>query len=219
MDVATTFTDRSNAKRAAKRLLDAGRAPAVDFDIQPTEDGRFAIHWRTTTTAAVETEIAAASAAADSPPAAAETQTEAPTQTAEEDPELEAMITELERRGYRVTAPRRQPRRAAPPRERRPSKDAALDEAAARGVVPDKPVITSPTNQHQQKRLDRLAELAAAGDWPAIEAYPVTGTNTYSQVVRRYRDRLLAAHAAQQLQDRGETLAEGCERYMASCGL
>ena len=24
----------------------------------------------------------------------------------------------------------------------------------------------------------------------------VTGTNTYSQVVRRYRDRLLAAHAA-----------------------
>jgi pyruvate/2-oxoglutarate dehydrogenase complex dihydrolipoamide acyltransferase (E2) component len=217
MDAATTFTDRSNAKRAAKRLLDAGRAPAVDFDIQPTEDGRFAIHWDTT--AAVETEIAAASAAADSPPAAAETPTETPTQTAEEDPELEAMVTELERRGYRVMPPRRQRRSAAPPRERRPSKDAALDEAAARGVVPDKPVIISPTNQHQQKRLDRLAELAAAGDWPAIEAYPVTGTNTYSQVVRRYRDRLLAAHAAQQLQDRGETLAEGCERYMASCGL
>jgi hypothetical protein len=192
MDAATTFTDRSNAKRAAKRLVDAGRAPAVDFDIQPTEDGRFAIHWRTTTTAAVETEIAAASAEADSPPAAAE----APTQTAQEDPELEAMITELERRGYRVTAPRRQRRSAAPPRERRPSKDAALDEAAARGVMPDKPVIKSPTNQHVQKRIDRLAELAELGDWAAIAAYEVKGTNTYAHLVARYRDRLLAAHAA-----------------------
>lgn len=196
MDAATTFTDRSNAKRAAKRLLNAGQAPAVDFDIETTEDGKFAIHWRTTTTAAVETEIAAASAEADAPPAAAETPTEAPTQSAEEDPELEAKITELERRGYRVTAPRRQRRSAAPPRERRPSKSAALDEAAARGVMPDKPVIKSPTNQHVQKRIDRLAELAELGDWAAIAAYEVKGTNTYAQLVARYRDRLLAAHAA-----------------------
>lgn len=195
MDAVTTYTGRSNAKRAANRLLEAGQAPAVDFDIQPTEDGRFAIHWRTTT--AVETKITEAD---PPPPAAAKTPTEAPTQTAEEDPELEAMITELERRGYRVTPPRRQRRSAAPPRERRPSKDAALDEAAARGVMPDKPVIKSPTNQHVQKRLDRLAELAAAGDWAAIEASEVKGTNTYAQLVARYRDRLLAAHAATAVQ-------------------
>ena len=175
-----------NAKRAAKRLLDAGQAPAVDFDIPPTEDGRFAIHWHTTaappTTAAVETEIAAATDAADATP------------PAEED-DVGALIAELERRGYRVLPPRRQRSAAAPRKERQPSKEAALDEAAARGVMPEKPVIVSPTNQHQQKRLDRLAELAAAGDWPAIEAYPVNGANTYAQMVRRYRDRLLAAHA------------------------
>jgi hypothetical protein len=45
-----------------------------------------------------------------------------------------------------------------------------LDQAAARGVMPEKPIVTSATNQHYQKRFDRLAELAAVGDWTAIAA-------------------------------------------------
>jgi hypothetical protein len=34
--------------------------------------------------------------------------------------------------------------------------------------MPEKPIVTSATNQHYQKRFDRLAELAAVGDWTAI---------------------------------------------------
>lgn len=73
-----------------------------------------------------------------------------------------------------------------------------LDQAAARGVMPEKPIVTSATNQHYQKRFDRLAELAAVGDWTAIAAYEVKGNNTYAKEVARYRDRLLAAHSAQE---------------------
>jgi hypothetical protein len=119
-----------------------------------------------------------------------------------EDPELAAvdtprLITELARRGYR-TAQARYPRVERKPRERPPSKATQLDEAAARGIMPNKPVITSATNQHYQKRFDRLAELGAAGEWDEIGAYEVKGNNTYAKEVARYRDRLLAAHAASQ---------------------
>ena len=55
-----------------------------------------------------------------------------------------------------------------------------------------KPVITSKTNQHYQRRFDRLAELAAAGDWDAVRAYEITGSNTYSKMLERYRRQLLA---------------------------
>jgi hypothetical protein len=64
--------------------------------------------------------------------------------------------------------------------------------------MPEKPIVTSATNQHYQKRFDRLAELAAVGDWTAIAAYEVKGNNTYAKEVARYRDRLLAAHSAQE---------------------
>ena len=76
------------------------------------------------------------------------------------------------------------------------SKHTAADEAAARGIMPAKPIITSPTNQHYQKRFNLLAERADAGEWDAIRAYQVNGNNSYAKMVRQYRDRLLAAHAA-----------------------
>jgi hypothetical protein len=41
-------------------------------------------------------------------------------------------------------------------------------------------------------RFDRLAELAAAGDWDAVRAYEITGSNTYSKMLERYRRQLLA---------------------------
>jgi hypothetical protein len=46
------------------------------------------------------------------------------------------------------------------------------------------------------KRFDYLAERAAAADWPAVEAYEVKGINSYAKMLKQYRDRLLAAHAA-----------------------
>src|SRR5271169_391574 len=44
---ATTFTNRSNAKRAAEAMITKGTAPAVDYGIKPRDDGRFEIVWKT----------------------------------------------------------------------------------------------------------------------------------------------------------------------------
>jgi hypothetical protein len=35
-----------------------------------------------------------------------------------------------------------------------------------------------------------------ADDWSAIRGYEVKGINSYAKMVKQYRDRLLAAHAA-----------------------
>jgi len=43
----STFSTRSNAKRAAEKMLSAGTAPAVDYRIKPRDDGRFEIKWKT----------------------------------------------------------------------------------------------------------------------------------------------------------------------------
>jgi hypothetical protein len=85
-----------------------------------------------------------------------------------------------------------------PAGEPRRSKAAQMDEAAARGVMPSKPDVTSHANHHYQKRFDRLAELAAVGDWDAVAGYECTGINSYAKMVRQYRDRLVTAHNAQQ---------------------
>jgi hypothetical protein len=67
MDDTASFSSRSNAKRAAEKLIANGTAPAVDYGFRPREDGRFEIVWKTaeakaspTTTDEVKTELAAA---------------------------------------------------------------------------------------------------------------------------------------------------------------
>ena len=74
----------------------------------------------------------------------------------------------------------------------------AIDpEAIAAGRLPQKaPVVTSAANPHYQKHFDRLFALARAGDWDAVRDYKVTGSNSYSKMVVRYRQDLLAVHAA-----------------------
>jgi uncharacterized protein (UPF0261 family) len=42
-----------------------------------------------------------------------------------------------------------------------------------------------------------MAELAAAGKWNAVAGYVCNGLNSYAKMVRQYRDRLVAAHNAQ----------------------
>src|SRR3984893_9656082 len=73
--IACPFTLRKNAKRAAEAMIRKGTAPAVDYGIKPSDDGRFEIVWKSAKTAPttdeVETEIAKAPAnqpAAVSPP-------------------------------------------------------------------------------------------------------------------------------------------------------
>ena len=79
----------------------------------------------------------------------------------------------------------------------RRSKATELGRAAARGVMPTNPDVTSHANSHYQKRFDKLAQLAAAGDWDGVAGYQCNGVNTYAKMVRQYRDRLVAAHKAQ----------------------
>src|SRR6266403_2129112 len=74
----------------------------------------------------------------------------------------------------------------------------ALDPAMiAAGKLPDKaPVVTSAANPHYQRRFDELHKLAAAGDWAAVRDYKNSGSNSYSKLVARYQQDLLALHAA-----------------------
>src|SRR5689334_12510412 len=73
---ASSFTLRKNAKRAAEAMIRNGTAPAVDYDINPSGNGRFEIVWKTVKAAPtadeVETEIAEASA--DQPEAVSPTE-------------------------------------------------------------------------------------------------------------------------------------------------
>src|SRR6201982_1302344 len=70
-------------------------------------------------------------------------------------------------------------------------------EAIAAGRFPEKaPVVTSAANFHYQKHFDRLFGLAKAGDWGGGRNYTVKGSNSYSKMVTRYPQDLLAVHAA-----------------------
>ena len=73
---ASSFTLRKNAKRAAEAMIRKGIAPAVDYGIKLSDDGRFEIVWKIATSAPttdeVETEIAEASE--DQPAAALPTE-------------------------------------------------------------------------------------------------------------------------------------------------
>jgi hypothetical protein len=40
---ASSFTLRKNAERAARAMIRKGTAPAVDYDINPSSNGRFEI--------------------------------------------------------------------------------------------------------------------------------------------------------------------------------
>ena len=56
--------------------------------------------------------------------------------------------------------------------------------------------MTSAANRHYQKHFDRLLGLAETGDWDAVREYKITGSNSYSKIVARYRQDLLAVHVA-----------------------
>ena len=98
---------------------------------------------------------------------------------------------DAERDAKRAGQPRRA--KAAGPRATSRSRYALDPAVIAAGKLPDKaPVVTSAANPHYQKRFDELHKLAAAGDWAAVRDYKVTGSNSYSKMVVRYRQDLLA---------------------------
>jgi hypothetical protein len=112
------------------------------------------------------------------------------------------LFREADIRAYdpkRDATPAQQPRRAkatAPQKSSR-SRYAMDPEAIAAGRLPQRaPVVTSAANPHYQKHFDRLFGLAKAGDWDGVRNYEIKGSNSYSKMVARYRQDLLALHAA-----------------------
>src|SRR5580692_2786802 len=273
---ASRFTLRKNAKRAAEAMIRKGIAPAVDYGIKLSDDGRFEIVWKIATSAPttdeVETEIAEASAeqpaaaslaeatsqpapsatepamasAAPQPTSEAEAASQPAPVTTEPFPALSepapnqwphgtsvmvrkrkswreatiisrldpdywraeypgggsGMFREADIRAYdaeRDARPAAQSRRAkatAPQKSSR-SRYAMDAETITAGRLPQKaPVVTSAANPHYQKHFDRLFALARAGDWDAVRDYRGTGSNSYSKMVARYRQDLLAVHVA-----------------------
>jgi hypothetical protein len=72
---ATTFSSRSNAKRAAEKAIATGTAPSIDYGIKERASGRFEVVWHrkggteeVPTTVQVETEIATATTEAEEHP-------------------------------------------------------------------------------------------------------------------------------------------------------
>src|SRR5260221_11082247 len=59
---ASSFSTRSNAKRAAEKMIAKGTAPTVDYGIKPSDDGRFEIVWKTALTTAEFSDTAEAQA-------------------------------------------------------------------------------------------------------------------------------------------------------------
>jgi hypothetical protein len=269
---ATTFSSRSNAKRAAEKAIRDGSAPSIDYGIKPSADDRyrFEVVWLTKggteeapTTEEVSTEIATANTdpetgmSVDNEDAADDHEEESETAVVPEAlagtpanssdgeqsmPDLfppgTRVIVQVGKRkrsagivDYRVdatscrvkfdgphpsvlcrynqlslddgseplpsTVKTERKARAAPSGDHKPSKNAELDAAAARGEMPAKPIMTSKANKEQyQKRFDLLEKASLAGNWDAVRAYEVKGINSYAKMVAAYRDRLLAAHAA-----------------------
>jgi hypothetical protein len=248
---ASNFTLRKNAKRAAEAMIRKGTAPAVEYGIKLSDDGRFEIVWKIAkpaqTTDEVETEIAETLAdqpAAESPTEAAPQPAPAATEPApalsEPAPKNEwpastrvmvrkrkswgeaTIISRLDPDQWRAeypgggsgmfraddiraydpmrdATPAEQPRRAkaTAPQTSSRSRYAIDPEAIAAGRLPQKaPVVTSAANPHYQKHFDRLFGLAKAGDWDGVRNYEVKGSNSYSKMVARYRQDLLAVHAA-----------------------
>src|SRR5689334_20278383 len=83
---ASSFTLRKNAKRAAEAMIRKGTAPAVDYGIEPSDDGRFEIVWKTAKAAPAihGVEIRLAEASADEPAAALPTEASPPAPAATE---------------------------------------------------------------------------------------------------------------------------------------
>lgn len=167
-----TFTVKSNARRAARRMIEKGVAPASEFSIAGG-DGRFEIVWGNP--ASASTEQVEAAAAAPRPLLA--------------DAEIAAAAAV-------EPAAEHEPARSRAPHN--PSRTGSRVQFAGGevepGRLPQKPVLTAASfTASYQKRIDHLAERAAAGEWAAVEAYEIKGHNTYSKIVARYRAQLLAA--------------------------
>jgi hypothetical protein len=191
-----TFTARSNATRAAKRMIANSTAPASQYTIRPRDGGRFEILWLT-----AEPGLAMAAwpaPTADELAAAGIVSTEAvEAELQAGQPEASAIDEALNSDcgddtavalRHQLRQPHKSVKGGSGPRAK------FAHAPVEHGKLPEKPVLTAAGfTASYQKRIDALDALADAGDWPGVEAYDIKGKNTYSKIVARYRAQLLAA--------------------------
>ena len=216
---ASSFSTRGNAKRSAEQMIAKGTAPAASYGIERRDDGRFQLLWETGDIIAESAEASQAQPSEPNPrhkvgsaegemrPSPDQNVSNVETQIARADIGYDP-IPPNGRKSFSsgcsetpTIAPHSasQPDRANGdvPKKAVQSKYGIDLEAIAAGRLPEKPpVVTSAANRHYQKHFDRLFDLAKAGRWDAVHEYRVSGTNSYSKRVARYREDLLALHAA-----------------------
>jgi hypothetical protein len=130
---APSFSNRSNAKRAAEAKLANGTTPAAEYELRTRDDGRAEIVWKTTPI--VPARIDGVKGAINRHDTTNSGDARATASTGPGEPAIAAD----QQVGH------------AKPAEQ--SRRRAADDAPSKGVLPQKPVITSKTNQHYQSAL------------------------------------------------------------------
>jgi len=167
MDITThTYGDWSNARKAARRQIEAGKAPATSFDIDKKDDGRFEVIRNVVEIPAQPTE-APAEAPADQPAEAAQL----------EPPARQALAFRKEQ-----TADG-QAKAAA-------GKRAAAQAVAEQGILPQQPDFTANTHKPYRKRLAALVALVEAGD---LVGQMLPPRSSSPKALHRYRDLAIIA--------------------------
>lgn len=69
---------------------------------------------------------------------------------------------------------------------------AAVEQALALGQTPPRLEFVSTANYTYNRHASRLHEYWLARETEMLEAYPITGKNTYARALARYRELLLA---------------------------
>jgi hypothetical protein len=208
--MAKVYSDKSNARRAARKaLLAAGctMPDPSDYTITEAEGGfSFALApaWAPQHAAAEQTdpvlaEVAAGTEILDAPEdddtalgaliatGAGETVGQACAAAIAAIGELDVAAI-VQGAGTAATEP--------PAKAKAKGKDARSIEDARAAALAGGPLptlkITSAANASYQKRAGALRDLAEAGDIEALRQHAVTGSNTYARMLRRYQEALVA---------------------------
>lgn len=194
MTATKLFTDRSNCRRHAKKVLGH-----TQIEVVKTDEGLF--YWIDLSEAAAE----AAGAENDPTPTYTAPEPEVSDldlfavadqqEPAFSEPEPAANLTidlgitpELAALIYGLGEAAG---KAIPVAKKRRGLTAAAWEAAGRGELPPVPNFPA-SNAYAAKHASALQGLAKARDGEALELYQIGGTNTYSKALRDYRQALLA---------------------------
>ncbi len=171
-----TYTDKSNASRAAKKQLAALGCPdpknGSDFVIKQNDDGRFFVEllnpWATFGDFV-------------------ENATEAP------EPVPAPAVPEID--GAALAADSGEANNEPPAAKKQSKHDLQVEAAYQAGLAgEDAPVleITSAANLSYQKRADKLRDVALSIDRAALATIEIGGVNTYAQKLRAYQLELAA---------------------------